>query len=157
MKKSVEFYERVLAGEERTIANWAIELFGDDDLKNRVKIGAFMRSLRRKDVMIFPVKRGEGTGGGIVEVINSKPVEFLATVNRLQRNNVEPMIINSFRYLEVMIDEHPKLKEKAVAMAKHVLSIAYEKEKRILGIGYVPSGLSTLPAKNRSEAGQNHL
>lgn len=149
MKKSEEFYQRVQAGEEKTTAQWAVELYGEDTYAYRSNISRFMRALRKRDVMIFPVKRSEGRVGGIVEIVNRKPTEFTATVNRMQRNHVEPMMRSGFHYMEILVDEHPELKELAVGLAKHILTIAYEKERHILGIAYVPSGVSPEQAAQR--------
>lgn len=131
-----QFYERLLKGELMTVADWAMTFFDHDTLEYQHKVRSWMRGLRKRGIMAFPVSV-DGTGNPRkVKIVNRDLTHFVEAYNRHAKNHAEPVLTSNFRYAEALIREHPKVREQILAKAENLVNIVADANKNLLGLPY---------------------
>lgn len=158
MSRVERFRERLEHGEYKTVVDWAMEFFDHDTYEYQHRIYGMMRQLRQRGIMAFPVKVNGPDQPSIVRIVNRELTNFVAAYNRHVSTVAEPSLVSSFRIAESLIREHPKTRDQVVSLAKHLLEVAAESNKNLLGIQYGKSGHvlgSGKAATGRKPAPQN--
>jgi len=135
-KRHEELLTRVNAGEQKTMRQWAADLFSDIEPEfGRTRVGQLMNKLRKQGHMLFPVPLKEGQAG-IVTNVNDNPTAFAYVYNRHSVKSVENNLIRNADIAEKFIAHHPKLKPKIVDIFSSIVNTALSLNGQLTGIEY---------------------
>ena len=123
----------ILAGEERTYKEWAEILYNEDDEKAQSHVRSLIAGLRERGFMVFLIEKN---GKRVPKFIGDDAVEFNVQYNKHATQQVEPRLVNSFRFAQELLKNHPQLRLQVIDRANDLIRLANESNKELLGLTY---------------------
>lgn len=130
-----EFLAAVNNGKEYTVSEWA-DHFYPDSKNASTSIYRMMNEMRKKGHMLFPIPLNGPNTAGVVKNVTKDSKWFSHVFNRHAVFQTEGSVNRAAQYAEVLIENHPKLRDDVVKIFESIVKRATESNKKLLGIPY---------------------